>query len=115
MNAVLMWDNLVRYSLQIGVLVGLAALVPAALRMRMPAARLVYWHCLLAACLLLPALRPWKQQSVAGTVEISTTVLAVRPPRPPRPGGPPRPRRLFCCSRPERWRAWGGWESASCA
>ena len=88
MNAVLMWDNLVRYSLQIGVLVGLAALVPAALRMRMPAARLVYWHCLLAACLLLPALRPWKEQTVAGTVEVSTTVLAVGPAAPNAPWRP---------------------------
>ena len=33
-------------------LVGLAAFVPAALRLRLPGARLVYWHVLLAACLL---------------------------------------------------------------
>jgi TonB family protein len=88
MNAVLMWDNLVRYSLQIGLLVGLAALVPAALGMRMPAARLVYWHCLLAACLLLPALRPWRQQSMAAVVETPTTVLAVRPAAPAAPWRP---------------------------
>ncbi len=59
MSVNLMWANLVAYSLQIGLLVGLAAFVPAALRLRLPGTRLVYWHVLLAACLLLPLVRPW--------------------------------------------------------
>ncbi len=61
MNLQLIWDNLVAYSMQIGLLVGLAAFVPAALRLRLPAVRLAYWQILLAACLVLPAVRPWKQ------------------------------------------------------
>jgi TonB family protein len=81
MSANLIWANLVAYSLQIGLLVGLAAFVPAALRLRLPGARLVYWHVLLAACLLLPAVRPW-QQEAAGAVQVSTSVAVVVPAQP---------------------------------
>jgi TonB family protein len=89
MSVNLIWANLVAYSLQIGLLVGLAAFVPAALRLRLPSARLVYWHVLLAACLLLPLVRPWKQE-VAGTVQVSTSVAVVVPVQPaPRPSLPP--------------------------
>ena len=89
MSVNLMWANLVAYSLQIGLLVGLAAFVPAALRLRLPGARLAYWHVLLAACLLLPMLRPWKQE-VAGTVQVSTSVAIVVAQQPaPRPSLPP--------------------------
>jgi TonB family protein len=90
MSANLMWANVVAYSLQILLLVGLAAFVPAALRMRLPGARLVYWHILLVACLLLPMVRPWKQE-VAGTVQVSTSVAAVVVPAqpPPRRSLPP--------------------------
>jgi len=81
MSLNLIWANVVAYSLQIGLLVGLAAFVPAALRLRLPGARLVYWHVLLAACLLLPMVRPWKQE-VAGTVQVSTSVAVVVPAQP---------------------------------
>jgi len=79
MSTGLILNNLVSYSLQIGMLVGLAAFVPALLRMRQPGARLVYWHILLAACLLLPLAQPWKPAILAGTVEITTVITAVRP------------------------------------
>ena len=89
MSANLIWANLVAYSLQIGLLVALAAFVPAALRLRLPGARLVYWHVLLAACLLLPMVRPWKQEA-AGMVQVSTSVAVVVPQQPaPRRSLPP--------------------------
>src|SRR5215467_2128477 len=44
--------NLVAYSMQIGLLVGLAAFVPALLRLRLRGAKLFYWHILLRACML---------------------------------------------------------------
>ena len=89
MSTNLIWANVVAYSLQIGLLVGLAAFVPAALRLRLPGARLVYWHVLLAACLLLPMVRPWKQE-VAGTVQVSTSDAVVVAQQPaPRPSLPP--------------------------
>jgi TonB family protein len=89
MSVNLIWANLVAYSLQIGLLVGLAAFVPAALRLRLPGARLVYWHVLLAACLLLPMVRSWKQ-GADGTVRVSTSVAVVVPQQPaPRRSLPP--------------------------
>jgi TonB family protein len=78
MNWRLVFDNLVAYSLQIGMLVGLAAVIPTVLRLRQPGAKLVYWQILLAACLLLP-LQPWKQAISAGTVAVTTTMTAVQP------------------------------------
>jgi len=58
MNAGLLLNNLALYSLQVGLLVGLAAFLPTALRLRLPATRLAYWQLLLAACLALPPAKP---------------------------------------------------------
>ena len=79
MTSQLLWTNLVAYSMQIGLLVGLAAFVPTILRLRLPGAKLAYWHILLAACLLLPAVRPWRRGVVAGDVQVTTTVVTVAP------------------------------------
>ena len=65
MNGSLFLTNLGAYSLQIGLLVAVAAIVPVLVRMRAPGARLVYWHILLAACIALPLVRPWRQEVVA--------------------------------------------------
>lgn len=62
MNYSTQWDNLVAYSLQVGLLVGLTAFIPALLRLKHPKAKLYFWYLLLVACLALPALRPWKQE-----------------------------------------------------
>ena len=82
MNLQLVWDNLVAYSMQIGLLVGLAAFIPAALRLRLPASRLAYWHVLLAACLLLPAVRPWKQAVLTLTAYVPAAITAPVLPQP---------------------------------
>lgn len=68
----MLWDNVVAYSLQVGLLVGLAAFLPALLRLKMPRARLLYWHLLLAACLLLPLLRPPQRTVVTSNVQFTT-------------------------------------------
>ena len=78
MSTGLIFENVVAYSLQIGMLVGVAAFVPALLGLRQPGAKLVYWQILLAACLLLP-LQPWKQVVTAATVEVTTVITAVQP------------------------------------
>jgi len=77
MSTGLVWSNIFAYSLQIGLVVGLGALVPAALRMRMPRARLLYWQVLLVACLALPWIRSWRQEVIAGAIQVSTVVTAV--------------------------------------
>jgi TonB family protein len=79
MSATLIWSNFVAYSLQIGLLVGVAAVAPAALRLRSAKAKLAYWHLLLAACLLLPAIRPWQRRMVAETVTVTSRVIATGP------------------------------------
>ena len=82
MTAKFIWDNLVAYSLQIGLLIALAACVPALLRLRLPGAKLVYWHFVLAACLLLPVLGPRARDTSASDVQISTTMATVAPAQP---------------------------------
>ncbi len=78
MTASLIWNNLLVYSLQLGLLVGLAAFVPSLLRLRIPAGRLAYLQILLGACLLLPVLQPWRQAAAGGSVEITTSLGVAR-------------------------------------
>jgi protein TonB len=80
MSTGLMWSNVIAYSLQVGLLVALAAFVPAALGLRIPRARLAYLHLLLAACLLLPLVRPWRQEVAVGEIRMTTTILAMAQP-----------------------------------
>ena len=42
MSIYLIWSNLVTYSMQVGMLVGLAAFIPNLLRLRLPGARLAW-------------------------------------------------------------------------
>src|SRR4051794_32385449 len=79
MSSGLLWSNLIAYGLQIGLLIGVAAVAPVVLRLRSPRAKLAYWHVLLAACLLLPLVRPWRQQAVADTVSVTTRIIAIGP------------------------------------
>jgi TonB family protein len=71
MSILLLWSNVLAYALQIGLVVGLGALVPTLLRMRTPRARLLFWQVLLVACLALPWVRNWRQEVVAGTTQVS--------------------------------------------
>jgi TonB family protein len=73
----LLWDNFCNYSLQIALLVGVAAAVPTLLRLRAPNARLAYWYALLGACALLPLVRAWQPQAIAGSVQVTTVITQV--------------------------------------
>ena len=86
MSATLIWSNILAYSLQVGLLVAVAAFVPALVRMRAAGARLLYWQLLLAACLLLPWVRPWHREVIAANVSVTTMVtsIAVSAPAPAR-------------------------------
>jgi TonB family protein len=64
MTSAFVWTNLSSYCLQIGLLIGVAALIPTVLRLAEPRARLAFWHIVLAACLALPLFAPWRQESV---------------------------------------------------
>jgi TonB family protein len=87
MSTNLIWDNLVAYSMQIGLLVGLAAFVPTLLRLKVPHAKLAYWHILLAACLLLPMVRPWKREVLTVRPPVFTNITDEAP-APPMPATP---------------------------
>lgn len=80
MSTGLALSNLATYGLQIGILIALASVIPALLRLKMAAARLIFWQALLAICLTLPLLHPWQQRvaDLSG-VQISTTVTDVQP------------------------------------
>lgn len=71
MSGALLWNNFIAYCLQIGLLTGAAGWIPSALRMRSPKSRLIFWHALLAACLLIPLVQPWRSEVVTATVQVS--------------------------------------------
>ena len=74
--------DLVNYSAQIAVVIAVGSLAPLLLRLRRPDAMLVYRQLLLAACLLLPLLQPWRRPAVApsGEVLVVTTIISVATP-----------------------------------
>jgi TonB family protein len=79
-NTTLLWDNFAAYSLQIGLLIGIAAAAPGLFRMRLPGAKLLYWQLLLAACLVLPLMQPWKRAIVAPIdIGVTTKTIATLP------------------------------------
>jgi protein TonB len=71
-------SNILAWSLQAGVLVGVAGFAAAVLRLRVPGARLFYWQIALLACLALPLLRPWKHEVI--TDNITVTMIGVARP-----------------------------------
>ncbi|MFY9727278.1 MAG: M56 family metallopeptidase [Bryobacteraceae bacterium] len=77
MNTTLVWNNILAYSLQVGLMVAVAAFLPALVRMRAAGARLIYWQLLLAACLLLPWVRPWHREVIAANVSVATVVASI--------------------------------------
>jgi TonB family protein len=76
MSNTLVWSNILAWSLQAGLVVGIGALAPEILKLRMPRARLLYWQVLLVACLSLPWIRGWRQEVVAGAIQMSTVITA---------------------------------------
>jgi hypothetical protein len=69
MKAELIWSDVLAWSLQVGLLVGIGAAIPALFRIRAPRARLLFWQILLVACIAMPWVRGWKQEVVAGAVQ----------------------------------------------
>jgi len=70
--------NLLAYSIQIAILTGVAAALVAVLKLAAPA-RLRCLQLLLACCLALPLMQPWRILPAKGSVTISTVVLAKGP------------------------------------
>jgi TonB family protein len=71
--------NLLAYSVQVALVVGVGGLAAAVLRLRQPRVVLAYWQALLATCLLLPLLEPWERTASAaggGAATIISTEAA---------------------------------------
>jgi len=70
--------DFVACSIQVAALVGVGAAMAKALRLCAPRVRLAYWQGLLALCLFLPLLQPWRQEVLApsGSVMSSVTLSA---------------------------------------
>ncbi|HET9179289.1 MAG TPA: TonB family protein [Terriglobia bacterium] len=64
--------DLAAYSIQAAMLVGVGAVMASLLRLRVPQVRLAYWQALLAACVFLPLLQPWRPE----ILESSGTALS---------------------------------------
>jgi TonB family protein len=79
MSLQLIGINLLAYSLQIALVVAVAAPVPALLAMRAPRARLLFWHVVLAACLLLPLVQPWTRELLTVTATLSDAPVPAMP------------------------------------
>ena len=68
-------ENVLAWSLQIALLVAVGAITSAALRLRAPGARLLFWQMVLAAALASPLVRPWKQGAATGDVSLSMVLI----------------------------------------
>ena len=77
MNADLLVNNVLAWSAQIAVLIAIAAL--AAITVKHPRGRLIFWQGVLAIALLLPAVEPWTTPPATadGVVSISTGAATV--------------------------------------
>ncbi len=74
MTPPLWFANLIAYCLQVMLVVLAGTLLLHVFRLRLPRVLLAYWQALLAVCLVLPALQPWKVLSPAalpGAVTVS--------------------------------------------
>lgn len=81
MNAGLIGSNLLVYSAQIALVAIGAAAILWLIRLRAPAARLLYWQSVIAGCLLLPVLRPWKALAVNGAITFTTSAVSAAAPK----------------------------------
>lgn len=72
-------SNFLAWNLQIAIVAAVAAFVPWIVRLRMPAARLLFWQAVLAASLALPILRPWRSAPGEGLVTITSRVTSAVP------------------------------------
>jgi TonB family protein len=77
MTAALWLDNLAAYSLQIALVASAGLLLPRLLRLRAPRLLYRFWQALLAMCLLLPLLQPWRPFETANSTKAASHILAV--------------------------------------
>lgn len=75
MSALLWFQNLVVYSLQVALMAAAGLLLPRLLRLRRPRVLYHYGQALLAVCLLLPLVEPWRHFEVASSTTAASRIL----------------------------------------
>ena len=82
MDTIQIWNNVVAYSMQIGLLVALGALLPPVMRflkLSTPRAVLLFWQMVLVTCLALPLVQTWQSEVVnVPAVANNDAVVAAR-------------------------------------
>jgi TonB family protein len=78
MNPPLWFANFLSYCLQVILLVLVGTVLPRLFRLRAPRVLLAYWQGLLAICLVLPLLQPWRLPAVASSVSAATVSISIQ-------------------------------------
>jgi TonB family protein len=68
--------NLLAFSVQVALVIGVGGLAAAVLRLKQPRVMLAYWQALLVACLLLPLLERWQRMDLGPAGGAATTIRA---------------------------------------
>jgi TonB family protein len=76
MNPPLWFANFLSYCLQVILLVLVGTALPALFRLRAPRVLLAYWQGLLAICLVLPVLQPWRLPASASSIAQGTVSIS---------------------------------------
>jgi TonB family protein len=84
MNPPLWFANFLAYCLQVALLVMAGTALPGLFRLKVPRVLLAYWQALLAVCLALPLLQPWKRAEeispgLAGTATVTLGAVQAGP------------------------------------
>jgi TonB family protein len=82
MSGPLWFSDFLAWCAQAALLAAAGALLPRVFALRQPRVLLAYWRALLAACLALPLVEPWRSTLTAGAVSISVrpaTALGAAP------------------------------------
>src|SRR5579885_1139158 len=77
MGPSLLLADLLAWSAQVAILVGVAALAAALFENQHPRARLIFWQGILAAILLLPLAQPWTQSVIFSNNGVSISIQPV--------------------------------------
>jgi len=75
MSAPLGFENLMAYSLQVALIAAVGLLLPRVLRLGRPRVLYTYWQAVLAVCLLLPFVQPWREFEVERSSSAASRIL----------------------------------------
>lgn len=83
--------NLFAWSVQVALVTGVAAAVLAVLRVNVPSIRYHWWRAVLAFCLVLPLIQPWRvpdggEVGLEAAAAVQEPLTAIEIPAPPGPG-----------------------------